>query len=131
MNRKDVEPVVKIRPELSRSDRRPQIAIGGRQHTDVDRDGMRPSYAFEFALLQHAQKRDLSLRRDIADLIQKDGPAVRPFKAAQMPLKGSGEGASLVSKQFGGDQGRWNRGAVYPNEWASRPMGAFMNGPGR
>src|SRR5580658_8693867 len=104
MNRKDVEPVVKIRPELSRSDRRPQIAIGGRQHTDVDGDGMRPSYAFEFALLQHAQKRDLSLRRDIADLVQKDGPAVCPFEASQVPLNRTREGAFLVSEQLGGDQ---------------------------
>src|ERR1700721_58172 len=131
MERKDVKPVVKIRPEFSRSDRRLQIAIGGRQHTDVDGDGMCPSHAFEFALLQHAQKRDLALRRDIADLVQKDGPVVRPFKASQMPLSRSSEGAFLVSKQFGGDQRRWNRGAVYLNEWARRPMGAFMNGTGR
>jgi hypothetical protein len=68
MDRGDVEPVIKIRPEFSRSDRRPQIAIGSRQHTDVDGDGTCPSYAFEFALLQYAQKRDLGLRRDIADL---------------------------------------------------------------
>jgi hypothetical protein len=92
---------------------------------------MCPAYAFEFSLLQHAQKRDLGLRREIADLVQKDGPAVCPFKASQMPLSRSSEGASLVSKQFGGDQRRWNRGAVYPNEWPSRPMGAFMNGAGR
>jgi len=82
MDRKDVEPVVKIRPEFSRSDRRAQIAIGGRQHTDVDGYGMCPAYAFEFSLLQHAQKRDLGLRRDIADLVQKDGPAVCPFRWA-------------------------------------------------
>src|SRR5580658_3768004 len=131
MDRKDVEPVVKIRPEFSRCDLGPQIAIGGRQDTDVDGDGICPSDAFEFALLQHAQKRDLGLRRDIADLVQKDGPAVCPFKASQMPLNRSSRGAFLVSKQFGGDQGRWNRGAVYPNEWARRPMGTFMNGAGR
>src|SRR5580700_11359501 len=115
MDRKDVEPVVKIRPEFSRSDRRPQIAVGGRQHADVDGDGMRSSYAFEFALLQYTQKRDLGFRRDIADLVQKDGSAVCPFKATQMPLSRSSEGAFLVSKQFGSDQRRWNRGAVYPN----------------
>src|SRR5580658_5568782 len=131
MDRKDVESVVKIRPESSRIDRRPQIAIGRGQHADVDGDWICPSYPFEFALLQHAQKRDLGLRRDIADLVQKNGPPVCPFKASQMPLNRSSRGAFLVSKQFGGDQGRWNRGAVYPNEWARRPMGTFMNGAGR
>jgi hypothetical protein len=46
--------------------------------------------------LQYAQKRDLGLRRDIADLVQRDGPAVCPFKASQMPLSRSREGASLA-----------------------------------
>jgi len=46
-------------------------------------------------------------------------------------LSRSSKGPFLLSEQFGGDQGQWDRAAVYPNEWASRPMGTFMNGSGR
>jgi hypothetical protein len=67
-------------------------------------------------LLKHAQQRDLRLHRNVADLVEKDGPGVCHLEAAAALLHGTGEGALLVAEELGGDQRRRNGRAVDADE---------------
>jgi hypothetical protein len=52
---------------------------------------------FELALPQHTQQCHLRVRRQVADLVEKDGPTVGELEFALPPLKRTGKRASFVS----------------------------------
>ena len=68
-----------------------------------------PADALELALLQDAQQRDLRLHRQLADLVEEDGPAVGELEAAEAPLRRAGERAFLVAEELRRDQRRAGR----------------------
>jgi len=51
------------------------------QHPDVNGNRFVTADALDLTLLQHAQQRDLNLRRKIADLVQENRPAIGRLKA--------------------------------------------------
>ena len=75
-----------------------KVAIRCGDHPHVDRDGVIASDPFEFALLEDSQKRDLRLRRQIANFVQKQRAAVGRFKAPQPPLQSTRECAFFVAE---------------------------------
>src|ERR1700733_1777921 len=104
MDRKDVQPVEQIHSKLSGTNCRRQIAVCSCNYTDVDRNALSASHALEFVFLKHPQQGDLGLARHLTDLIQKNRPVVRDFKAAGMALIGAGKGSFLVAEQLSRDQ---------------------------
>src|SRR5262245_47889585 len=82
LQREDVEPVVEIPAESAFRHSGLQIAISGRNYADVYGNRVRAPDALQFTLLQHPQEGDLGFRRDVADLVQKDGPAIGQFKTS-------------------------------------------------
>ena len=89
-------------------------------------------------LLEDTQELDLHLRRHLANLVQKDRPAVGELKAAEAFLGRARERALLVPEEFALDQASRQGGTVHLDEWpvgalAVRVHGAgdqFLTGPG-
>jgi hypothetical protein len=52
-------------------------------------------HTFEFAFLEHPQKSDLLLHREIADFVKKQRAAISRFKSAQTSLESSCKGARV------------------------------------
>ena len=96
----DVEPVVEVVPELAQRHRLPERAVGGGDDPDVHLDRLDAAHPEEGAALQHPEQLDLGGRRDLADLVEEDGPGVGQLEPAEPPLGGAGEGALLVAEQL-------------------------------
>ena len=56
--------------------------------------------SLEFPLLQDPQERDLRIRQEFTDFVQKNCAAVGQFETAKPALRGSGEGALLMAEEF-------------------------------
>ena len=82
-DRKDVEPIEEIGPESPALHRGVEIPVGRRDdpHVHLDRGG--PADPLELALLQHPEQLDLEIERQIADLVEEDGPAVGQLEPAR------------------------------------------------
>ena len=57
----------------------------------------------DLALLEHAQQLGLDAERQLADLVEEDGAAVRRLEEALAVAIGAGEGAAHVAEQLGLD----------------------------
>ena len=81
--RDDVEAEVEILAERALAMACLEIAVGGGDHADVDLDAAPRADALDDLLLQHAQQLGLQRRRQLADLVEKDGAAVAPARAGR------------------------------------------------
>src|SRR5436853_2743273 len=70
------------------------------------------------------------LRGKLADFIEKNGAGVRQLEAALPALQSAGECPLLMAKQFRGDEGRRNRGAIHCNESLAGTLRTLMYGAG-
>src|ERR1017187_7759929 len=68
--------------------------------SDVHANLLRAAHAIKGAFLQHAQQIHLKLGRNVANLVEKDGAAVRQFEFAALLLVGAGERAFFVPEQL-------------------------------
>src|SRR6185503_13829756 len=104
MQWKDSQAVVKIRTETAGSDRLCEVAVGGGDDANVDRDIRARADAAYRAFLQHAQQ--LRLRRKIqrVNFVEKQCTAGGLFEKATAVFVSAGECASLVTEKFGFDQ---------------------------
>ena len=71
-----------------------------RDDADVDRDLLAPADAEEAPLLQDPEEVDLDLRRDVADLVEEDRPALGQLELPLAPLGGAREGPLLVPEEL-------------------------------
>jgi len=76
----------------------------------------------QLALLEHPQQSCLGVEWQVADFIQENRSTIGGLEAPEPPLDRAREGALLVAEEFGGQQGRRNRRAIYPNEWLGRTL---------
>ena len=83
--------------------------------------GWVPAHPEEGPALQHPEQLHLGGRRDLADLVEEDGPGVGQLEPAQPPLGGAGEGALLVPEQLRLQQRLGQRGAVDRDERPAPP----------
>jgi hypothetical protein len=125
LDRKDRQPKIQILAKLTFCDPLFQVAIGGGDDTHVHVKGLRPTDALELFLLQGAQDLGLQRQRQIADLVEKERPAMRQLEAARLALDGAGEGAFLVPEQLGFEKRLRDGGAIDGDEravvaWAER-----------
>ena len=86
MDWKNVEPIKQILAERPICYRGFQIAVRGRDHTDVDLDRLRSSDSLEFPLLQYSEKRNLNIGWQLTDFVEKNRSAVCQLKTAQLAL---------------------------------------------
>ena len=99
-HRKDVEAIEEIRAKRPGRDRGLEITVGcgNDSHIRFQRPGA--AHALELALLQHAQQRALSLRWQLADLVQEDRATFRQFEAPDSPLHRARERALFVTEEL-------------------------------
>jgi enoyl-CoA hydratase/carnithine racemase len=107
----DMQAVEQILAELAGADQLKQVAVGGGDQPEVDLHGLARSDRIDFSVLQCAQQFDLRVEGQFADLVEKEGAAVRFEKLSQRPFGRAGEGALLMAEQDRLDQiGRgWRR----------------------
>src|SRR5271156_1353047 len=96
-------------------------------YSDVDGNWLIAADALDFTLLQHPQQRDLDLRRQVTDFVQKNCPAIRRFKTPEATLGCAGEGALFVTEKLGTNQRLWDCSAIHPDECAIRAIGSLVD----
>ena len=126
----NVQAIVEILPKAALLHQVLQVLVGGGEDPDVDPDGVRAADPLKFALLQDAQQSHLGARRDLPDLVQEQGSAVRDFEDPA-PLHGrSGECPLLVAEQFAFEK-RLGKGPAVDRHESLRPSRTVvMDGPG-
>ena len=77
----------------------------------------------ELARLQHAQQLRLHIERQLADLVEEEGRAVRDLEAADLARQGPGEGALLAAEQLALHEPGRQRGAVDLDHHVARGAG--------
>src|SRR5262249_23336130 len=97
---------------------------------NIDLDGLGTSQAFEFLLLQSPQKFRLQVRRDVADLVEKQSALIGQFKPASLLHEGASKGAPFMTEELGFDQSGGNGGAVQPDKCTPRARTEIVNGSG-
>ena len=95
---------------------RGEVAMGGGDHPHVDPPRQALAEPPHLALLQHPQQHALGDQRQVADLVEEDGAAVRGLEDARAVAVGAGEGAAGVAEEVGEQQGLRQRGAVDRHE---------------
>src|SRR6202021_2704117 len=107
--------VKKVLAKAPFEDERLQILVWGAHHTHVNRNGLAPTQTLDDAVLQKAQQFGLQRRWHVADLVEKQCPALGHFHLAEGLLHGSGECTLLVTKQLALKKLFGNRRTVYGN----------------
>ena len=100
LNGKDIQPVVKIFPELAPFDFFIQdlVCRGNDAHIYLYRSGITQRLYFFF--LQHPEQFCLDRRTHVSDFIQKYRPGMGFLKQPGPVLCGMGEGAFLISEKL-------------------------------
>src|SRR5262249_35573625 len=126
----NVQAIVQVFAKRSFFQRRAQIAVGGSNQAHVNFQGPRATQAFEFSLLQDAQKLDLDRRGHIANFVQEERAFVRQLELARLGGHGAGKSASFKTKQLTLEEIVGDGGAVDLDERAGGAPGILMNGAG-
>ena len=122
-----VEPVVQILPELALAHGIEKVDIRGRYDADIGLLYLRRADLDELAALKDSQKLRLGGQRQLADLVQEQGPAVRFLKIALSRLDGSGKRTLLVTKKFRIYRPFRYRSAVYGKVFVSLSEAVLMD----
>src|SRR5205823_11651805 len=83
-----VQTVIEIFAQLAGGDRLPQPNIGRRDNPDIDLDRPASADAQDLPLLQKAQQEALQIDRHVADLVEKEGAALRVLYMAALVRRG-------------------------------------------
>ena len=97
-------------------------------HAHVDRDRRVAAHRQDHAVLQDAQQTHLQLRRQLADLVEEDGAAVRAAEEPRAVGDRTGERAAHVTEELALDQVLRDRAAVHDHERAVRARAAPVDG---
>ena len=89
-----------------------EIDVGGCDYADIGFLRFGRAYADEFSGFQNSQQAGLGGKRQLADLVQKDGALVRSLEISLPRLIGSGKRAFLMSEELGLDGALGDRSAV-------------------
>src|SRR5689334_20423272 len=98
MDREDIQPVIQVHAKTAGADFAEQIPVGGRDDADIGVDRPVSTHAFEFPFLQYAKQRNLHLRREFSDFVEKDRAAVCRLKPSDALLQGSGESSLFMAE---------------------------------
>src|SRR5260370_35557104 len=95
----DVQAVEEVLPEGPLAHAPLQVAVGGGQDADVGAAGGRIADALVLAVLDEAEQLRLERERQVADLVQQQGPAFGQRDPPGMAAGGAGEGAAGVTEE--------------------------------
>src|SRR5690606_15333894 len=110
------EAVVEVLAELPLTNLAPEVLVRGRDDAGVHLLLHAGADAAEGAVFEHAQEPDLRLQRQLADLVEEDGPAVGLLEIARPALDAARVGALLRAEELGLDQPLGDRAAVDDDE---------------
>src|SRR5205085_5321275 len=113
-----------IATEGALSDRLLQVALGGRQNPDIDRDMLDAADRANLFLLDGPQQLGLQVYWKLADFVEEHSPALRDPKQPVLGMSSSGEGSSHVPEQFTFNEGWHQRSTVH------RDKGFVLKGSG-
>ena len=99
-NWKNVQAIKKILAKRPGGDSSRQITVSCCDDADIYLDRTITPNTFEFAFLQDAQQRDLSVNGEIPNLVQEQRPAVSRFKPSNSLLQRSSESALFVAEKL-------------------------------
>jgi hypothetical protein len=116
VNGEDVEAEEQIFPEGAAAHRIAQISIGGCYHARVYSHHRLSADSLKLAGLERPKQLCLSFLTQVADLVEKQRPAMRQLESSKAALSGSSEGSPLVPEHFGFDQVPWNRGTIHSHK---------------
>ena len=109
----NIEPIIQVLTKRTAGDAIEQVEFGRGHNTHIGLDDAVASDAFEDLLLDDPQQLGLLVQRNIVDIVQVNGPAVRELEPAGAILIRTREGSFLVSVQFALNQGRWQQRAAH------------------
>src|SRR5262249_17991660 len=116
MQRKSIEPVVKILAKTLGGKSFRNVDVGGCKDSHIHLDHVSTAQARELLVLQYMQQFGLKAGRHFSDFIQQNRALVAQLKLARLSVIRAGEGTSLVAEEFALQQiGRYGR-AVYLEE---------------
>src|SRR6185503_2852453 len=131
MNTEHRQSVEEVFAEPSFGSRAFEIAIGGRDETNIGLQRRRAADSLVPALLEHAQELRLRRRGELAYLVEKQRAACRKLEPTTLQLVRTGEGTALVAEQLGLDQGFRQRRTVERDEWSLGSRTRVMDRPGQ
>src|SRR5207247_3959707 len=105
-----------------------EIAIGGGQDSDIDRDALGAAYGTDFLLLNSAQQLGLEINGKLSNLVEKYRAALGDCQQAIFGLHGSGKRSFYVAEEFAFDQGGDEGAAVHEDERLVGARSGEMNG---
>jgi hypothetical protein len=115
----DAEPVEQVLAEAPGPDLVLEVAVGRRDDPDVDLDRLARPDPPDLALLEGAQQLGLEIERQLAELVEEQGPAVSQLEQALPGHDRAGEAALLVAEQLALDQVGRDRAAVEHDQLAA------------
>ena len=123
----DVEPIEQIVAELPLAHGAREVAVGRGDQADVDLVRL-AAEAFDLPVLQHAQELDLHVRRNLADLVEKERAAVGQREAPLVTRDRAGERAAFVAEQLRLEDRLGDRRAVHRDERLPGARAQLMHG---
>ncbi len=100
-----------------------EVAVRRGDHANVDAVEAVGADALDLAALQGAQELRLERERQLADLVEEEGPAVGHLELPGAVARGAGEGARHVAEQLALRDGLGQGGAVDVDEGLVPPRG--------
>src|ERR1035438_1452954 len=130
VERYDIETIIEVRPKSSRAGCLLQITIRRGDQSDVEFDGTRTAYSFEFPLLQNPQELGLHGDSQLPDLVQKNCAAFGDLKLSFLLRNRTGKSPSFVSEQLAFQQRFSDGRAVNSDKWLVGPAPIHVDGSG-
>ena len=129
-HRNDIEAIEQILAELALLDHLFEMAVGGADQSHVHSHFGGLAHGTHPPLLHGPQKLGLHRQRQLADLIEKQGAALRCGEETGMVGHRPGESAFAVAEKLGLEQLFGNGAAVHRNKRSAGASAAFVHGPG-
>ena len=125
-----VETVEEVLAEAAGGDLVVDVAGGGRQDPDVHLAGLRLADGADLLVLEDAQQLHLKDVRELADLVEEEGAAVRLHEEPAAGAIGAGEGSLGVTEQLALQERLGDRAAVHRDERLVSAPGLGVDRPG-
>ena len=130
VDREDAEAIEEVFAEAALVDRRIDVAMGGGDDADVDRDLAATADSLHRPFLEHAQQLHLHVGGHVADLVEEEGAALRFLELALMLRVGASEGAFLMAEKDGFEQIARDRPAIHGDERRGGATAGGVDGAG-
>src|SRR3954468_15614540 len=112
------EAVIEILAEAAVGGHRVEVLMGCANDAGVDRDWLAPTNPLDHPLLEEAEELDLEGKRDVADFVEEQRPALGELDLAHVRLDRARERTALIAEQLCFEQALGDGGAVDRDELA-------------